>query len=1110
MRKGDSICWTPSDTLLLFFISFCIVLVKSRRMQSMEDFSLDDLPAGHPIITREALETVAEYAFTTLRGLTLIGGQVKIDVNLLSDMMLAGDGSPSDQVVSILKPAALAYLEIESTLPKTNDNSNVLDYELDRANIELDFALSQKSYTLVINAMATLAIHRPVFFQEAAIIVARRAVQPPVVALEQQQQQHALNKAAVLVITSHLKATCLTLLRNALSVTTNAWEILHQALKRFDMEIQADKALHMARQATALKTAGRAARYRANMYYEWDASEAGGSGGGTDASGRLSKRQRETDDALAKLRAAKAARGLGNGIQLPTSMTDAVELVLINLSHLPSTRPSTTTSAAGTTSKKQRTTPITLDFVVDAVMTNGVSLSQEEGRWYDRDGGAAWSVDMDADKQLHYELEGKLLDTLESINVKEEDSSPKDDNEVKKRRKLFHDQCHTAAADALSRIVRNAAYHRSKSLADLGNQIAARLAFTLEGIKRSSNEKAAFDMAKRSAEMACEVVGNDLLSKESLQKFVDSYPMVASSLALEATASADPNELTAVKCSISGRMMHEAMLQTFESTKENRNELYDHSLDILVASAVCAGKRAHEKPSDNDRKRAAVRSAANLQREVVKLPRLTKTSLFLISAMCDIEDIKKKAAETARKTSQDSIAASAAAHAAMVAAEKRATAALLILRDAAFQFDAYDIRKCAVECAVSIASGRLPSIASIQDKALKLVMNVFYAKSETFASLVVEATTKELKFFSDLAVEAHDAIESANKAHEKDDQQKQNPFLPQSDEEKAMMERLRQPALLFMALCMRRPDSIEDLFKLCSVDKAAVLSKTVRVNISKLARAAATKHGAATIALKIADMSGEKETPMLLSFLENLAPTDRNAAAEEDIIAACIKIQESKLDKHGKKDPRYIIPVVSIMKRHDLANRLPEFVAAEDKIFLAALVRMGDRQQRQALLFRDEPDEESPSLVGMTLCEQLVYLHKLDFTSAGLPQKRYLAVIKLCLEDDEVYNDRVLMSALDHLSGTFLTGKETLPLAFMRTVILTCTKHESLHSWICHVLLPRLVEGKIYSDPRQWEGWMRCAHMLEKSGDEGVNSLDAIHKLPPDQLMQYQTKWAGK
>ena len=37
--------------------------------------------------------------------------------------------------------------------------------------------------------------------------------------------------------------------------------------------------------------------------------------------------------------------------------------------------------------------PIDLDFVVDAVITNGTSLSIDENHWYDRDGGDAWIMD---------------------------------------------------------------------------------------------------------------------------------------------------------------------------------------------------------------------------------------------------------------------------------------------------------------------------------------------------------------------------------------------------------------------------------------------------------------------------------------------------------------------------------------------------------------------------------------------------------------------------------------------------------------------------------------------------------------------------------------------
>ena len=1093
----------------------CAFVCVSCLLQTTEDFSLDDLPTGHPTITREGLDSISEYAFAVLRGLTTMGGQVKLDSTLLSDVALAASSmnktstTTTTQVVALLKPAALAYLELETSVKPQgsggteNPEEISLDVNLDRTNVEFDFQLSQKSYALTINALSALALNRPVYFREAAVCLARRAVHPPEVRDDTvtSGSTSPLSRPAVLALTAQLKGSCLTLLRNALSVATNTWGILHRALKSFDMDVQADKALAMARQATALKTAGRAARNRANMYYEWDASE---------SADRLSKRQRETDDALAQMRAAKAARGLGHGIQLPTSMADAVELVLLNLQHLPASRPAATAgkdSAGATASAGGDSTSVTLEYLIDAVMTNGATLSasHQEGRWYDRDGSTAWSLDP-ATKE-RYSLKRGMLDTLRAVREGVRVNAD-DDDDVCKRQKMFHEQCQKATGDALSRIVGTAAFSRSKSLANLGNQLAARLAFTLGKVPPSSFSQPLCDMAKDSAKACSELVGD---ASKALEQFVDDWPLVSAGLALGATPSRpDQGDPTDAEFTIHGCLLFEALLQASVNHEENPGQ-YNNCLDVWVASVVQAGRLANNKPTDPDRKRAASRSAANLQKAFGKLPHLTKSSLLLIASMCDIEDITRKAAEAARKSSQDSIAVSAAAHAAKLAAEKRATSALLMLRDAAFQRSHVETREHAVACAVAVASGRLPSTPGIVDKALKLTMNVLFAKNDTLANLVVDCATSELEYFADKAVSAFPSIEKANAESSKDEHQAKNPLAPQSDEEKSYLEVMRKPAVLYMALCVRRPNIIESLFRLSSIKHADVLSKAVRANMAKLSRAAAAMYGTGEIAMRVASMSSNEETPLLLAFLECLAPSSSDkSAAEDEIIEACFKIQESKADESGKKDPRFIIPVVSVMKRKNLIERLPEFVAADDKIFLAALTRMGLRQQRQALLFRDEPDEENPTLHGMTLCEQLVFLHRLDFASAGLPQKRYLAVIKLCLEDSEVYSDRVVLSALDHMSGVFLANEVSLPLAFMRTVILTCTKHESLHSWICHVLLPRLVEGKIYDDARQWEGWMRCAHMLEKSDDPNVNSVTAVQTLPPEQLMQYQSKWAGK
>eukprot|EP00934_Nitzschia_sp_Nitz4_P000980 Nitzschia sp. Nitz4//scaffold20_size174350//44533//48770//NITZ4_002089-RA/size174350-processed-gene-0.12-mRNA-1//1//CDS//3329541770//980//frame0 len=1050
-----------------------------RRVNTPDDFSLEDLPEGHPIITRGTIQSISEYAFAALRGLVLFGGQVKMDTNLLADLATGGNNTPTERVVSILKPAALAYLDIEATLPRP-EAEDAVDFQIDRPNLEFDFRLDHKSYALTINAVAAVASNRPTFFREGATCLARRAADPPVFV-----EGGPLSKQLVLVVQAQVKATCLTLLRNALSVETKSSSILHKCLaEKCDMEIQADKALKMAQQTNALKTAGRAARHRANMFYEWE----------TSADNERNKRQRETDDALAKMRAARASRGLGHGIQLPTSMVDAIELILANLTHLPSQRP------AGAASKKK--TPVTFDSVVDAVITNGASLVQEEGRWYSRDGGTAWTKE-----DNKYALPSKLLEVA-AMDVDETKS--KEDRARSDQKKTFFNQCQTASSDAVGRIVVSGLSSRSQHVNELASNIAARLAWALQNVPAPSQLKETHNMALDSIESAKKRI--EVGSKTPLDKLASSFPLVASCLALEATSSMNLGSDGKAASRLSNSILNEAYVQdgsTFHQGGQQPDWKYNSSLDVMAGCILHASERANDKASDADRKRVAVSLTSNLQKELGVLPLLTESALNLVGAMCDIDDITKKAAEAARKQSQESIAASAALHAAKQAAERRATAALLVLRDTAFQRTNATSRKSAVKVAVALAAGKFGASPSCEEKALKLVMNVLYPRSETLAEDVIEACLAELKSAADVAVAQYEEIQMANKeAKEKEsanDHSPAHPFAPASDAEKEALDKARKPATLVMALCMRRPEIFKKLFEYSSTENADVLSKAVRQQMPKLARAVGTQLGQTEIALRVAGMVSPVETPILLSFLDNLAPLGEKGIPPQEFIDACFKIQEEKAI-NGKKDPRYLIPVLSGMARDDLVSRLPEFVSADDSVFMDAIGKMQERLGRHALIFREDPEENAPSLKGMTACEQLVFLHKLDFQAAGLPQKQYLDAIRQCLDNDDMFSDSLVVSALDHMSGEFLTGVK-LPLAFMRTIILVCSKHESLHSWICHTLLPRLVEGKIYEDKRQWEGWMRCAKILEQSSGGGASSADAVNKLPPEQYALYKARY---
>ncbi|KAL3929259.1 MAG: hypothetical protein SGARI_004800 [Bacillariaceae sp.] len=195
-----------------------------------------------------------------------------------------------------------------------------------------------------------------------------------------------------------------------------------------------------------------------------------------------------------------------------------------------------------------------------------------------------------------------------------------------------------------------------------------------------------------------------------------------------------------------------------------------------------------------------------------------------------------------------------------------------------------------------------------------------------------------------------------------------------------------------MALCIRRPELIRTLFEVSSEEQADVLLKTVQLCMPKLARAVGATKPPAEVAVEVAGNTTTAETPLLLSLLDALAPLGEKGMVSQEFIDACYSIQETKADG-GRKNPRFLIPVVFAIKREELKSNLPGFVDADDDIFMAALTKMSERLGRQVLLYRDEPDPQEPSLKGMTHCEQLVYLHNLDFEAAGLPQRRYLDAI---------------------------------------------------------------------------------------------------------------------
>jgi len=73
----------------------------------------------------------------------------------------------------------------------------------------------------------------------------------------------------------------------------------------------------------------------------------------------------------------------------------------------------------------------------------------------------------------------------------------------------------------------------------------------------------------------------------------------------------------------------------------------------FVLSILDACKKADEKPNDNRRKRIATIGASSLPQQLAIAPAMTASALELTSYMCDITAITKKATETSRKASSN-------------------------------------------------------------------------------------------------------------------------------------------------------------------------------------------------------------------------------------------------------------------------------------------------------------------------------------------------------------------------------------------------------------------------------------------------------------------------
>ncbi|KAJ3156680.1 hypothetical protein HDU86_003904 [Geranomyces michiganensis] len=118
--------------------------------------------------------------------------------------------------------------------------------------------------------------------------------------------------------------------------------------------------------------------------------------------------------------------------------------------------------------------------------------------------------------------------------------------------------------------------------------------------------------------------------------------------------------------------------------------------------------------------------------------------------------------------------------------------------------------------------------------------------------------------------------------------------------------------------------------------------------------------------------------------------------------------------------------------------------------------------------------------------ELLVTLHHMEEV-VGL--KRAVEAINVCFSMQEVFKQEVLAVVLQQL-----VDQPKLPTLFMRTVIQSVNQHSGLVSFVSNLLL-KLINRKIWTFPKLWDGFIRCCTIMFPTSIQVVQSLPKAQAL---------------
>ncbi|GAC98080.1 cleavage/polyadenylation specificity factor [Pseudozyma hubeiensis SY62] len=283
------------------------------------------------------------------------------------------------------------------------------------------------------------------------------------------------------------------------------------------------------------------------------------------------------------------------------------------------------------------------------------------------------------------------------------------------------------------------------------------------------------------------------------------------------------------------------------------------------------------------------------------------------------------------------------------------------------------------------------------------------------------------------------------------------------------------------SLCTKIPDMLDEIF-LAYPRTPAFVQSAIETHIVQLIRALGPSH------------------PRLLTLLRNfpdgadsLALCILKTLTEKTRTPAIVELVKELVDTRDV-DPRFLVPIMADLDKAEIMKRLPRVVtilasrAPEDRALIKSVFQSIVQMPPQGFgsVSSNLPRVRSTEL--LTPVELMGLLHNSE-REIGL--KNTVAAIQICFSMTDVYRSEVLAAVLNQIAE-----EPTLPMLFMRTVIMAVSTYKSLSGYVARNLLSRLITKKIWLNAPLWDGFLLCAKQTAPS------SFGALIQLPREQLRE--------